>query len=346
MAEKTRRPPKGKGFSAGKEEVQRSVSQEGQKRTFTAATAPAQPRPEDLTVSREITPGDEFRLIPARLIRRWDLKDRTEAEMLDDPEYAELIEQVGQEGIVSPVTVRPLDEPDDQGHLFEGIVGYKRASAAKYHDLDVPAVVKRMTELEALRYQRSENYGRSNVSVWGYGLHYVDIVKSGRVQGSNSEIASAIGIDRTQFATYYRIANTMPKDIAESVKLHRLGYNSLYKIIQLVDIDDRKKRDEIIDRIVEHADEIDRKPEKAKLILDRIESLYKGESGVRPSSNGVGVFRSQKGKTFTVKPGKGKVTVTMLQGALDVASQDEITKVINDFLEEKGLTIEKVEPKP
>lgn len=346
MAENKRRPPKGKGFSAGKEEVQRSVSQEGQKRTFTAAIAPAQPRPEDLTVSREVTPGDEFRYIPARLIRRWKLKDRTEEEMLDDPEYADLIEEVGQEGIVSPVTVRPLDEPDEQGHLFEGIVGYKRTSAAKYHDLDVPAMVKRLNDIEALRVQRSENRGKSDVSVWGYSLHYADIVKSGTVQGSNSEIAAAIGVDRTQFATYYRIATKMPSDIVESIKLHRLGYNSLYKIIQLVDGELIAKRDEIIDRIVEHADDIDRQPKQAKAILDRIEASVNAAPGAVKASDDSGeTYRSQKGKTFSVKPGKGKLTVTMMQGALDVASQEEITKVINDFLEEKGLTIEKVERK-
>lgn len=345
MTDKTRRPPKGQGFSAGKSGHGRSVSQEGKKRVFAGAPVPARPRVEDSAVSREVTSGDEFRYIPARLIRRWELKDRTEEEMLDDPDYADLIEEVGQEGIVSPVTVRPLDEPDEQGHLFEGIVGYKRTSAAKYHDLDVPAMVKRLTDLEALRVQRSENRGKSDVSVWGYGLHYAEIVKSKKIPGSNSEIAAAIGVDRTQFANYYRIATKMPSDIIESIKLHRLGYNSLYKIIQLVDIEAGAKRDEIIDRIVEHADEIDRNPEKAKSILDRIELLSAVTSSVLKPTNTVGTYRSQKGKTFTIKPGNGKLTVTLLQGALDVASEDEVEKVIHDFLESKGLTIEKVEPK-
>jgi ParB family chromosome partitioning protein len=341
MAEKKRRPPKAHGFSAGKPAAQRSVSQEGQKRTFGGA-APAAPRKEDLNVSRETTSGEEFRYVPARLIRRWDLKDRTEEEMLDDPEYAELIEEVGEEGIVSPVTIRPLKEPDEHGHLFEGIVGYKRTSAAKYHDLDVPAMVKELNDLEALRLQRSENRGKSDVSVWGYGLHYANIVNSGKVQGSNTEIAAAIGVDRTQFSTYLRIATKMPQDIVNSIKLHRLGYNTLYKIIQLVEDETLSKRDAIVDRIVEHADEIDGEPKKAMKILEKIEASLQAPTASKAPAKG-GVYRSQKGKTFTVKPGKGKVTFTMLQGALDVASEEELTGVINDFLETKGLTIEKVD---
>ena len=344
-AKKPRRKPPGvSGFVAGGESnSQRAVSQQGQKRTF-GTQGPAKPKPQDEGFSREVTDGDEFRNVPARLIRRWDLKDRTEAEMLDDPEYHDLIREVGEEGIISPVTIRPLSKPDEHGHLFEGIVGFKRTSAAKWHDIDVPAQIRNLTDLEALRVQRSENRGKSDVSVWGLGLHYADVVTKEVVKGTNSEIATALGVDRTQFTTYMRIAKDMPKDISDSIKLHHLGYNNLYEMITLIGSKTGSDRDEVIDRIVEHADEIDNNPKKASKVIEKIANSFNPQSK-KPVTNEGGVYRSQKGRTYSVKPGKGKVTFTMHEGALEVTSEEELTSVINQFLEKKGLTLEKVEKK-
>jgi hypothetical protein len=141
-----------------------------------------------------------------------------------------------------------------------------------------------------------------------------------------------------------RIAKDMPKDISDSIKLHHLGYNNLYEMITLIGSKTGSDRDEVIDRIVEHADEIDNNPKKASKVIEKIANSFNPQSK-KPVTPEGGVYRSQKGRTYSVKPGKGKVTFTMHEGALEVASEEELTSVINQFLEKKGLTLEKVEKK-
>lgn len=115
-------------------------------------------------------------------------------------------------------------------------------------------------------------------------------------------------------------------------------------MITKLDAVEGSAKEALIDRIVEFADDFNAKPEKASDIIDKaVASLSEDSRKVAgPASS---VYQSQKGKTLTVKAKDNQVAVTFHEGALAVASVEDITDAITEYLAKKGLSLEQVQKK-
>ncbi|WP_165495713.1 ParB/RepB/Spo0J family partition protein [Marinobacter halodurans] len=312
-----------------------AMSDEGKKRTFAKPANSKSARSAAVTEPvPEVT--DEYIEIPSKLVRNWRFKDRTAVELEDDPEYSALVDEIREQGVISPITVRPIEGASADGFQYEEVVGFKRLSACKALGIDVPAHVRELSDLEAARLQKSENTGRSAPSAWSLGQHYKTLLEQGMAE-TQTQLAASLGIDRVTLTNLLRIANNIPDDISKSIKLHRLGSTALLKMVSLLGEKAGRSSEAMVDRIVEFADEFNEKPEKSSTILAKIEASF--DSSTQKSLSG-STFRSQKGKALSVKPGKDKLSVTMHAAALSVASPEEITEALTKFLEAKGLTLE------
>jgi|AntRauTorcE11898_2_1112593.scaffolds.fasta_scaffold19589_1 ParB/RepB/Spo0J family partition protein len=285
-----------------------------------------------------------FRYVDSAKIKSWSHKDRTELELFDDPEFQELVVEVGQVGVIQNVILRLLPKTDKDGHEYEEIVGFKRITAAKIHAQPVPAEIRELTDIEAFRLQITENKGRSKPSFWSIAVAFAKLDEEfGATQQAR---ADNVGLTKSQASTCMRLWNNMPDDVVRGVKLHRLGYNALVSLI--VFLDSKSPRlEERIDMVVEHADEFDAKPAKAEALVKRLEASFtSGEGANNTDAKPAGVIvKSQYGKAMTFKASKTGYSVTVHESAKNVATMQEVQEVLSEFLANKGLDLSSSEEK-
>ena len=281
--------------------------------------------------------SDKYEEVPAKLIRSWSLKDRTLSELDDDPEYANLVRSVRAQGVIEPIIVRKLGSADKDGHLYEEIAGFKRLNAAKSVGINIPVIIHDLDDQAALRIQANENVGRSMPSAWSRALHYRALVES-NVFETHGQLADSLDLNKSTLSNLLRVASGIPEDLVKSLKLHLVGSTSLIHLLSRINSVTGNDRERLIDRLVEFADEFNEKPEKAIRTIDKAwASLFerKTESTAKPM-----VYQSQKGKTLSVKVSGDSMAVTLHQAALEVATHDELTQLVTDYLESKGLSLE------
>ncbi|MGI0012562.1 MAG: ParB/RepB/Spo0J family partition protein [Nitrososphaera sp.] len=119
----------------------------------------------------------------------------------DTGDITELVDSVKQEGILQPLLVRPKDGK------FEIIIGSRRYAAAKKCGLAaVPAIIKEMTDEEAVVTSLTENLQRNNLEPRELG-EAIDVL-SNKFNYSQAKIAKALGISPqrvSQIDTAYKL---------------------------------------------------------------------------------------------------------------------------------------------
>ena len=113
----------------------------------------------------------------------------------DVSDLAELTASIREHGVLQPITVRPGDDG-----RFEVIIGRRRTAAARQAGLKaIPAIVKELTNGEAIVESLVENLQRGDLDVEDEGLAYERLIE---VLGSQRRVAEKVGksqthIDRT-----------------------------------------------------------------------------------------------------------------------------------------------------
>lgn len=333
--------------------VSQNEIEDGDKPFASAKSAPSPSavasKPSAPAVQSEHSPASavskdgEYRVIDSKLIRTWKFKDRTVDELQHDPKYSELLASVRASGVLEPILVRALPEPDSNGCLYEGIAGFKRLSAATALGQSIRALVIDVDDVKGAVIQEQENAGRSEPSAWGRATNYLRLLDGG-VYTTQTQLADGLDINKSYLSNLLRVARRMPEDLVKSLPLTKLGSTSLIYMITKLDAVEGSAKEALIDRIVEFADDFNAKPEKASDIIDKaVASLSEDSRKVAgPASS---VYQSQKGKTLTVKAKDNQVAVTFHEGALAVASVEDITDAITEYLAKKGLSLEQVQKK-
>lgn len=327
------------------EDGDKPFSGSSKNRDAVSATGSSSPSAPAMKVSRsadrEAGSGTQkdsrFDVVPAESVRTWKFKDRTLGELQDDPEYATLVQSIRAKGVIEPLVVRKLPPGNATGHLYEEVAGFKRLTAAKSLGVQVPVVIHELTDQEALAIQQEENKGRSAPSAWSRALHYKSLLESG-VYESQNQLADSLDLNKSTLSNLLRVAGGLPKDVTDSLKLHLFGMTSLVYMLTRINNAPDRQREEFVDRLVEHADEFNDRPEKAASIVDKAwASLFSREPDTKKKPV---VYQSQKGKTLSIKSSADALSVTLHPAALEVATEDELTKLVTDYLSEKGLSLE------
>ena len=153
--------------------------------------------------------------------------------VLDDNKMDELVESVKENGILTPVLVRP----DDEG-TYEMISGHRRLRAATKAGLQtVPAIIKPMTNDEAIITMVDSNVQREEIlpSERAYSLKMkmdamkrqgerVDLTSNhnGRKLETAAIVGEEIGIGQTQVRRYVRLTKLIP-EVLELVDNKKIG---------------------------------------------------------------------------------------------------------------------------
>jgi len=357
MTEKKARKTRTRSFMA-----QPPASAEGAKRTFGAppgngksdgsvgptndATGTAKPTEKQSHAPKPVESKPENppeTWVPAWKIRNWHLQDRSAESLEHDPSFEELKQEVRALGVQETLAVRKLDEPDDNGCEYEQVTGFKRLTAAMQINpsMLLPIRVVDSTSLELVRRQASENSGRSKPPWWDRALHYRKVANEHGIE-SATELAKVFGVSRELASTLLRFADQMPRDFIEGLTLVKLSRDALAELVKAVDDLSGETREAVIDRIIEQADRIDANPQNAVKIIQKAagEALAEKKGSQKPAPS-QSMYRSQKGKTLSMKHDAKKATLTLHPGALEVVTAEELEKHVMDMLTEKGLVLEK-----
>lgn len=182
-------------------------------------------------------------------------------QVLDNDEMNSLIESVQQQGIMTPLIVRPLEDTTDE---YEIISGHRRFRAAqKAGLLEVPAFIRPVSRDEAAIMVVDSNLHREHLlpseKAFAYKLKYDALKRQGkRTDLTSSQVGTKLRTDkiiaieagesRNQIQRYIRLTNLIPEllelmdegKIAFSVgvELSYLSVNMQFYLLDIIERDD------------------------------------------------------------------------------------------------------------
>jgi len=155
-------------------------------------------------------------------------------------ELEELVQSIQSSGIIQPLVVRK--RPQDG---FELIAGERRLRAAKLAGLkQVPVVIRRSTDKEALELALIENIQRKDLNCVDEALAYFQLIQDFGL--TQEETSQRVGKDRATVANYLRLLR-LPEEILEDLKKDLLSFGHA-KV--LLSVDDPYQRMEVRNTIL------------------------------------------------------------------------------------------------
>ncbi len=144
----------------------------------------------------------------------------------EDESFEELVKSIKEKGILQPILVRKKGE-----EFYECVAGERRLRAAEKAGLrEVPAIVKTLSDEEALVIALIENLQRKNLNPIEEALGYKSLVeKFGYTQ---EEVAEKVGKDRATIANLLRLLK-LPSLIQEDLIEERLTVGHAKALLSL-----------------------------------------------------------------------------------------------------------------
>lgn len=125
-----------------------------------------------------------------------------------DPEQLEeLTNSIREKGVMSPLLVRPTDDPN----IFELIAGERRWRASQKAGLhDVPVIIRDADDKEALELAIIENVQRADLNPLEEALGYGQLIE--QFEYTQQDLAQVIGKSRSHVANTLRLLR-LPEDV-------------------------------------------------------------------------------------------------------------------------------------
>ncbi len=186
------------------------------KRTTSDATA---------NVSRETNapdlvavPGASFQYLPLASIKPNVKQPR---QTFEQSELDELADSISQVGLLQPIVVRRLEEPDERGATFEIIMGERRFRATQQLGLEaIPAIIRSTADENLLRDALLENLHRTNLNPLEEAAAYAQLLVD--FECTQDELSERIARSRPQIANTLRLLK-LPASIQKRVSAEVLS---------------------------------------------------------------------------------------------------------------------------
>jgi ParB family chromosome partitioning protein len=150
----------------------------------------------------------------------------------DDHALEELAQSIKSNGIIQPLVVRK-----GQSGEYQLIAGERRLRAAKIAGLkQVPVVIRRSTDREALELALIENIQRQNLNCIDEALAYFQLIQDFNL--TQEETAQRVGKDRATVANFLRLLR-LPEAIIDDLKRQILSFGHGKALLALEDNDQR-----------------------------------------------------------------------------------------------------------
>jgi ParB family chromosome partitioning protein len=160
----------------------------------------------------------------------------------DEQALGELAQSIRENGVIQPLVVRKGATGG-----YQLIAGERRLRAAKLAGLkQVPVVIRRSTDKEALELALVENIQRRDLGCIEEGLAYQQLLDEFSL--TQEEVAQRVGKDRATIANTLRLLK-LPQAIIDDLKAGRLSFGHGKALLALEDNDQRlRARSEVLER--------------------------------------------------------------------------------------------------
>lgn len=150
-------------------------------------------------------PGAAFAELPVNSIRPNPRQPRT---VFDEDDLAELTHSIGEIGVLQPIVVRALPEPEGEV-THELIMGERRLRASKAAGKDsIPAIIRSTQDDDMLRDALLENLHRSQLNPLEEAAAYQQLLDD--FACTHDELATRIGRSRPQISNMVRLLKLPP----------------------------------------------------------------------------------------------------------------------------------------
>ena len=159
-------------------------------------------------VPRDVAPGEsELELNVARLpIEKIQANKQNPRSIFSEDELVDLANSIREKGIVQPIIVREIDSAGS----YEVIAGERRWRAAQIAQLDnIPAIIKTLSDDDALEIAIIENVQRSNLNAIDEAAGYQRLIDI--YNYTQEDLAQVIGKSRSYIANILRLNNLPTK---------------------------------------------------------------------------------------------------------------------------------------
>ena len=163
-------------------------------------------------------PEDELLHLPLDLLQRGRYQPRLD---MRPESLADLVDSIRAQGVVQPIVVRPLDEPDERGvRRYEIIAGERRRRAAQQAGLrDIPAVVRRVPDEAAIAMALIENIQRENLNPLEEARALERLISEFGL--THQQAAEAVGRSRAAVSNLLRLLE-LPEEVCERLAKREL----------------------------------------------------------------------------------------------------------------------------
>jgi ParB family chromosome partitioning protein len=190
----------------------------GQTRPATPPAAVGPPGAAGAPVQAAAPRDEELQRLPVDLLQRGRYQPRLDMR----PEtLAELAESIRVQGVVQPIVVRPLDNPDAHGvQRYEIIAGERRWRAAQQAGLtEIPAVIRRVPDEAAIAMALIENIQRENLNPLEEARALERLISEFEL--THQQAAEAVGRSRTYVTNLLRLLE-LPEEVCDRVAVREL----------------------------------------------------------------------------------------------------------------------------
>jgi len=179
--------------------------------------------------------SNAVRDIPVDMIEEAGPKDRL---TFSDHDVADLSDSIRQHGQQVPIMVRPL--ADRPGH-YRVVYGRRRLRALQVLNLPAKALVRSLTDEEAILAQGQENSHRLDPSFIEKALFAAELANDSYDQAI---ILDALAIDKPMLSRMTKVARAIPQDIIRFIgSAHGVGRRRWEELADRFRVDDADPRD-------------------------------------------------------------------------------------------------------
>ena len=205
---------------------------------------PAQDRPRGLGRGLSALIGDEVAAVKGEPVAKKDTRTLPVAflqpgkyqprKTFDDQPLADLAASIKEQGVLSPILVRPIGP--DRYEIVAGERRWRAAQMAKLHE--VPVVVRELPDDQALEIAIIENVQRADLNALEEGAAYQELVaKFGRTQ---EEVAQQVGKSRSHVANTIRLLQ-LPEQVKAWVREGKLTAGHARTLLGVADPEARAR---------------------------------------------------------------------------------------------------------
>jgi ParB family chromosome partitioning protein len=162
--------------------------------------------------------GEELARLPLDLLQRGKYQPRLD---MRPESLAELAESIRAQGVVQPIVVRPVGQPEPGGaQRYEIIAGERRWRAAQQAGLaEIPAVVRRVPDEAAIAMALIENIQRENLNPLEEARALERLIAEFGL--THQQAAEAVGRSRVAVSNLLRLLELAP-EVCERVERREL----------------------------------------------------------------------------------------------------------------------------